>query len=992
MAFDIKKIKIILAEDSQPVRKLEVLTLNKLGYENIIPVENGDEAVEILLENRDTDLIISDWNMPEKDGYSLLTWLKNTETFKHIPFLMVTAQSDRQQVRKAVKAGVSGFIAKPFDADELNAKIEEIFDIKKPGLPGKKTDLKITSSGKVRLKIAHIQITDHLILGVMRHLIDSGELKPKHFELETVCMPGWNPVEQALEQRLVDGACVLAPIAMDLFAYGVPVRLVLLAHRSGSIFVKNIQGNNKESLKEFYKGKSFLIPHKMSVHHMLAHKFFSEMGLKSGVAGEGKIDVSFEVVAPVMMGNFLRDSPKVSGFMVAEPLGTKAITAGIAELQFLSLELWDNHPCCVVAVQEEFISDHETAMYEFAEMFVYAGKQMQDDPKMAAEIGVLFLDPKKDIELTSSLLEDVLQKSVRTDDLYPDVGDLYTIQQYMFNEMGIGKLIDLNKFIDPRFAQKACDNAPVLTPKNKIDIVSDKSDENEFDEQEHIHESSDTVRISVEVLDQLMAAAGELVLIRNQEKLNTDISDPAARNISQRLDIVTTEIQEAILQTRMQPMGLVFGKFTRLVRDLAKEFNKNIKINFKGNSIEIDKSILESLPEPLTGIIRNCCEHGIELPDQRKKAGKPESGIIEVLAFKQEGQIIISIKDDGKGIDPDTMETINSSMDPGKGLYLAAKSIEQLNGTIAIESDLQKGTEIHLRLPLTLAIIPCLMVVAGDFRYAIPQISLEELVCLYDEDVYNKIEQAGDQNIYRLREHLLPMVSLPDVLEQKPPSKPKGISLTFAVVKMGAMRFGLIVDQVIGTEEVVVKPMHPFVSNIGIYSGTSIMGDGRVALILDVEGIARHSKIHFNITDKDKEKNLETDIHETTAALIFKIGKDEQFALPLSLIRRVEQISVLDIEVVGDKEFITINNKSTRIISTDRLLNISACIKKEKMLLIIPKNTKNPVGFLISEIIDTARVPTRLNVESHMEDGLKGTALVKGKMTLFPDISRLPEM
>ncbi|QTA83713.1 Two component system response regulator/histidine kinase, CheW domain-containing [Desulfonema limicola] len=1026
MAFDIKKIKIILAEDSSPVRKLEVLALKKLGFENIIEAENGDDAVEKLLKNLDTGLIISDWNMPEKDGYSLLTWARSTETFKDIPFLMATAQSDRQQIRRAVRAGVSGFIAKPFEADELNAKIEEIFNIKKEDIiQEKKTDLSVTSSGKIRLKIAHIQITDHLILGVLRHLIDTGELVPQNFELETVCMPGWNPVEQALEQGIVDGACVLAPIAMDLFAYGVPIRLVLLAHRNGSIFVRNVQDRENVSLKEFFQEKYFLIPHKMSVHHMLAHKYFSDLGLKAGVAGEGRIDVQFEVVAPIMMGNFLRDNPRVSGFMVAEPLGTRAIASGIAELQFLSVELWDNHPCCVVAVQDDFINKHEAAMYEFIEMFVYAGKRMEQDPGMAAEIGTLFLDPKQELGLTSSLLKEVLQKSVRTDDLFPVIGDLARIQQYMFMEMNIGKLIDLNKFIDNRFAQRACKKESQLPEPGLHDPVSIKEDEHDLEQ-----DVSDTIRISVEILDQLMAAAGELVLIRNQERINTDYSDPAARSLSQRLDIVTTEIQEAVLLTRMQPVNLVFTKFQRLVRDLGKQFKKNISISFKGSSLEIDKSILESLPDPLTRIIHNCCEHGIESPGQRQKDQKPETGMIEVHAHKKGGQLHLSIQDDGRGIDPQTIintavqnkiktgeelenmskneilalimrpdfscgdffKTSSDNNTRGRGLDLVRKNIEKLNGTITIDSQPLKGTCIHLRLPLTLAIIPCLIVAVRDYNYAVPQTALEELVCLYDEDIHKKIEQAGSHNLYRLRKQLLPMIRLTDVLENQVSFQNKSNSLTFAVVKTGDLRFGLIVDKVIGTEEIVVKPMHPFVADIGIYCGSAIMGDGRAALILDVEGIARYSKIYFNAPGINADKDIKKIEHEKISVLLFKLGKDEQFALPLPLIKRVEQISVSDIEIVGNKEFITIDNKSTRIVFMDRILNVSPCIKKEKMFFIIPRNAKKPVGFLISEIIDTVGVDLDMNMETHMEEGLKGTALVNGKMTLFPDIFRLAEM
>ena len=457
---DPKSITILLVEDAAVMRKIETKTLKSLGFDHIIEAVDGKVAVTQLKETDKIDLIISDWNMPNMDGYELLVRVRSDEKFKHIPFLMATGQGEKKQEKKAVDAGVSAFVAKPFNADELKQKIEEAFGIeqKTEKTADKKTKPKILESGKVRLNVAHIQITDHLILGVLKHLIEKKELTPQHFELETHCMAGWNPVQDALESGTVDAAFILAPIAMDLFNFGTPIKLTLLAHKAGSIFVRGNHGDYREPYQDFFRHKSFLIPHKLSVHHMLAHMFFTGIGLKAGMVAEGEIDVNFEVTAPIKMPEFLGSNPNACGFMVAEPIGTKAIAQGIAELQFLSGEMWENHPCCVVAMRDDFIGPFPDAVYEFTKMLVEAGKFIAQKPEMAAEIAVKFLDPEKKLGLKVPILKNVLTEAqgIKSGDLFPVIEDLDRMQHYMFENMGIGQIIDLEKFVDTRFAEAAC--------------------------------------------------------------------------------------------------------------------------------------------------------------------------------------------------------------------------------------------------------------------------------------------------------------------------------------------------------------------------------------------------------------------------------------------------------------------------------------------------------------------------------------------------------
>ena len=281
MSFD-AKMKILLVEDASSMRKMEKKVLSSLELNNVVEAEDGNVAIEILNKEKDIALIISDWNMPNKDGYDLLLWVRNSEEFKALPFIMATGRGEKKEVAKASEAGVSSFIAKPFNAEELREKIEIALGMKKAeaDIVVERNKVQVNSSGKVKLTIAHIQITDHLALGVLKHLIQTGELKPKYFELETKCLPTWNAIQKALESGTVSGAFVLAPLAMETYSYGVPLKLLLFAHKNGSICVRNKKGGEyKAPHLDYFRGKSFYLPHFMSIHHMLAHMFFRSIGL-----------------------------------------------------------------------------------------------------------------------------------------------------------------------------------------------------------------------------------------------------------------------------------------------------------------------------------------------------------------------------------------------------------------------------------------------------------------------------------------------------------------------------------------------------------------------------------------------------------------------------------------------------------------------------------------------------------------------------------------
>jgi len=449
-------IKIVVADDSGTMRIMFKQILNKAGFSNLVMAVNGADGLKKVAAEK-PDLVISDWNMPQMDGLEFLQELRKNDEFKNLPFIMATAQSDKGQQITIMEAGGNAHVPKPFDEKQISSAIEK-------AISGKSADDKPVKKkrnvmgGKVELNVAHIQITDHLVLGALKHRIEQGDVEPEHFDLTTSLKGGWNPIQEGLENGELDCALVLAPIAMDLFAYDSPIKLVLYAHKNGSTFIRSRHYDHRfDSLQSFYKYKVVDIPHKMSVHHMLAHQFLKELGLKPGVPGKKAINVRFEVVPPIKMPGIMKENEDVAGFMVAEPVATKAIVGEIGNLEFYSASRWDDHPCCIVAMQDDFIQKHPEAAQEFVSLLVDTGEYIENDKVRAAEIAVNFLDPEGKIGLNPAVLKNVFSQpqAIRWDGLYPAAENLDKIQRYMHDVMEIGKIIDLEKFIESGFADKA---------------------------------------------------------------------------------------------------------------------------------------------------------------------------------------------------------------------------------------------------------------------------------------------------------------------------------------------------------------------------------------------------------------------------------------------------------------------------------------------------------------------------------------------------------
>jgi len=590
--------------------------------------------------------------------------------------------------------------------------------------------------------------------------------------------------------------------------------------------------------------------------------------------------------------------------------------------------------------------------------------------------------------------------------------------------------------------QKISETKPFEQTQEDVSLQVAEKKVIKFKEQQSSQESS-SIRISVNILDKLMSLASELVLVRNRLLMQSSNTDPIISDIAQELDVVTSDMQETVMQTRMQPLGNVLNKMPRIVRDLARRFHKNIDIHITGNDVELDKNILETLSSPLVHIIRNACDHGIEMPEKRYAAGKSKTGLIQVNAYHQAGLIHIDISDDGKGLDPTMIRTkafekgivsktdldqlsdkdvFSLIMTPGfstasetsdisgrgVGMDVVKTAVSQIGGVIEIDSEPGKGIHLNMSLPLTLAIIPCLIIISSNERFAIPQVNMDEMVRLYRGSDY-AIESSGDQEVYRLRNQLLPIVRLNELLkrplrftntdraeitESHASIRQSAQSVLFAVVKTGSRRFGLIIDKMTGTEEIVVNPLPNTLKNIQIYQGTTIMGDGEVAMVLDVDGIARHVGVEFNQSFECKNVLVSQKMAglNTERILTFQYGPKEQFAIPLILVRRLTQIFDYQIEIVGsndDREFVVIDGEPVFIVRLDRIMEVSSCQPQNQYYLCLFKKSGAPFGVLFTKLLGVAEMPDNVLDENYNLNCIFGCTILNNRLTLLLDINEL---
>jgi two-component system, chemotaxis family, sensor kinase CheA len=538
------------------------------------------------------------------------------------------------------------------------------------------------------------------------------------------------------------------------------------------------------------------------------------------------------------------------------------------------------------------------------------------------------------------------------------------------------------------------------------------------------------VRVNVAVLDRLMNLAGELVLSRNQ--LLLAVSNGVREgldNIASRVDQVTSELQETIMQTRMQPIGSVFSRFPRVVRDLSAKLGKECNLEIEGNEVEVDKTIVEAMGDPLTHLVRNSVDHGIELPDARAGKGKSRVGVIRLRAFHQAGKVCIRIEDDGGGMDPtklknkaiekglispdqammmsenealrlifapgfSTAAQVTDVSGRGVGMDVVRTNIEQLGGTVDIESKLGAGSAIHITLPLTLAIIPSMIVGCAGERYAVPQSSILELVRVPAAEIDSKIERVQGAEVLRLRGALLPLVRLDQALglrnDEDLESRPQ--SANVIVLETGQMRYGLIVDTLHDNEEIVVKPLGKHVKDLGYLAGATILGDGYVALILDVVGMAMQSSLRNieNSAKKADEHELDQVSSEVHRLLLFANHPSEQFAIPMAMVARIERIKSQEVKVVGTQNLLIYRGNSLPLLRIEESIQASPPTEGlENLFVIVFRIEDREVGLVAPMLRDIRDVAMVMDSKTLREPGVPGATVIDGITTRLLDVVEL---
>jgi two-component system chemotaxis sensor kinase CheA len=533
-----------------------------------------------------------------------------------------------------------------------------------------------------------------------------------------------------------------------------------------------------------------------------------------------------------------------------------------------------------------------------------------------------------------------------------------------------------------------------------------------------------TIRVDVGLLDKLGNLVGELVLTRNQIlQFNAQHEDATLNATSQRLNLITTELQEGVMKTRMQPIGVVWNKLPRLVRDLATLFGKQIQLEMDGTDTELDKTIIEAIKNPLTHIVRNCCDHGIERPEARQRNGKPAPGKILLRAFHEGGQVNIEIIDDGAGIDVDrvkakavqrglvrqehagrmsdrealnllflpgfsTAESVTNVSGRGVGMDVVKTNIERIGGVVDLTSRLGEGTTLKLKIPLTLAIIPGLVVTSGGERFVIPQVSLLELIRLEGEAGRKQIERIHGTRVYRRRGNLLPVAHLNEVLALPVPRESDVLNIV--VLQAEDRQFGLVVDGISDTQEIVVKPLGKQLKGLNCYAGATIMGDGRVALILDVLGIGQRSGVVSQSREQTRggEGRREQTLIDRQTFLLFCAGSFERLAVPLSLVARLEEFPQSKVERAGGRMVVQHRGRILPLAPLGPILENGSrdtAGTRDPVQVIVFDSGDRSIGIVVDQISDIAEETVTVRQQTTRK-GLLGSAVVGNKVTDFLDL------
>lgn len=570
-----------------------------------------------------------------------------------------------------------------------------------------------------------------------------------------------------------------------------------------------------------------------------------------------------------------------------------------------------------------------------------------------------------------------------------------------------------------------------------VEDVQDALKQQREQKQKSVSVLDTTLRVEVGLLDGLMNQIGELVLCRNQLlSLASKNVDPLLIQATQKLNRITAEVQAGLMKTRMQPVGSIWSKYPRIVRDLAKDLGKQVRLVMDGKETEMDKSLIEALKDPLTHIVRNSVDHGIESPENRIKMSKNPEGVLSLRAYHESGKVVMEISDDGGGMDPQklkgkalekglitkeqsismtdtqafsliflpgfsTAEKVTNVSGRGVGMDVVKTNIESISGSIEIKSELGNGTTLKILIPLTLAIVPALIVEQSGQNFALPQGCIIEIIRLERNKQIDSLEIINGSPVYRQRGKLVPLIHIRDALDIKRNTTTSSLKdpdvLTFVIVKNDNRIFGLVIDKVLERQEIVVKPLSRSIKNLKVYSGATILGSGKVALILDISGIGERVQIDKDLSDiRNTGDSIVKNLREKNMSqyLVFKTEDNSRLSVPLGSVLRLETIPLKSIEKIGEWKVIQYRDQVLPLLdivqglptsnSTQDLENSFHAQGK----VIVYKSGEKTVGIMIHAIIDIAYGEDEKKYDP-TRDYILYNLVLKGKVTEVLDVDSL---
>ena len=571
---------------------------------------------------------------------------------------------------------------------------------------------------------------------------------------------------------------------------------------------------------------------------------------------------------------------------------------------------------------------------------------------------------------------------------------------------------------DPRHVGEILVDQGVVKPQEVLEALKTQ--------QPHGPASESTIRVDVGLLDKLMNLVGELVLARNQIlQFTKKTEETDLVTAGQRLNLIASELQESVMKTRMQPIGNVWSRFPRTVRDLALACGKQVRIQMEGQETELDKTLIEAIKDPLTHLVRNAIDHGIEAPEARQAAGKSAEGVLLLRAFHEGGKVNIEISDDGAGLNLQkvvgkavqkglitaeqasrlsereianlifeaglsTAEKVTNVSGRGVGMDVVKTNIERIGGTVDVQTAPGKGTTVKVKIPLTLAIVPALIITAGGQRFAIPQVSLLELVGLEGEEAQKKVEMVQGAPVYRLRGNLLPLLDLNHEL-RLPEKTRERRAINIVVLRAEDRQFGLVVDQINDTEEIVVKPLRKQLKSSKVFAGASIMGDGRVALILDVVGLAQRANlIGENREAKSRHENMSRQTGDARQTLLLFQSGEGRMAIPLSSVARLEEFERSSIELSGRQEVVQYRGHILPLVRVGEVVECGAGARTAEadaapLQVVVYTEHGRSVGLVVDRILDIVEENLVLERPGRRA-GVLGSALIQQRTTDLLDV------